>query len=167
MSTRIIARVLAAASTALVLACAANPDPVPLVGERSELDALAGEWSGEYTGGSSGGGSIALTITAGADTAHGDVLMTPTTSGRPVTAAEDPNEHVRHARSSEVLRIAFVHVGGGEVQGRLEPFTSPECNCRVSAVFRGRVEGDRIRGSFRTTDPNGYSRDGEWSVRRR
>ena len=60
-------------------------------------------------------------------------------------------------------------VGGGGVQGSLEPFTSPECNCRVSAVFRGRVRGggNRIEGTFRTTDPNGYSRDGEWRVRRR
>ena len=169
MSTRPLARAVAAVAATLLLACAANPDPVPLQGARSELDALAGQWSGEYTGGSSGGGSIALTITAGADTAHGDVLMTPTASGRPVTAAEDPNEHVRHARSSEVLRIAFVRIGGGEVQGRLEPFTSPDCNCRVSAVFRGRVdvEADRISGTFRTTDPNGYARDGEWSVRKR
>ena len=170
MRTLSTARAVAAVAAAVVLAaCAANPDPVPLVGARSELDALAGEWTGEYSGGTSGGGSIALTITAGADTAHGDVLMTPTVSGRPVTAAEDPNEHVRHARSSEVLRIAFVRVGsGGEVQGRLEPYTSPECNCRVSAVFTGRVQdGNRIVGTFRTTDPNGYNRDGNWSVRKK
>lgn len=85
--------------------------------------------------------------------------MTPTVSGRPLTAVEDTHEHLTHARSAEVLRIAFVRVGGGEVQGSLEPFTSPECNCRVSAVFRGRVRGagDRIEGTFRTTDPNGCS----------
>ena len=152
---------------ALLAACSSNPSPVPLQGTRSDLDALAGEWVGEYSGGSSGGGSIALTITAGADTAHGDVLMTPTVTGRPLVAGEDPTEHLRHARSSEVLRIAFVRVEGGEVVGRLEPYTSPDCNCRVSAVFRGRMDGDRIAGTFRTTEPNGTGRDGSWRVSRK
>ena len=160
---------VAAATVVVLAACSGNPPAVPLEGARSELDALAGEWVGDYTGGSSGSGSITLNITAGADTAHGDVLMTPTVTGRPLTAVADSHEHLTHARSAEVLRIAFVRVGGGEVQGSLEPFTSPECNCRVSAVFRGRVRGggNRIEGTFRTTDPNGYSRDGEWRVRRR
>lgn len=169
MRTAPVVAAAAFAVLAALAACAGNPPAVPLEGPRPELDALAGDWYGEYTGGSSGSGSITLSITAGTDTAHGDVMMTPVATGRPLAPVEEPGVHLQHAPAAELLRIAFVRISGGEVQGSLEPFISPDCNCRVSAVFRGRVRGggNRIEGTFRTTDPNGYVREGEWSVRKR
>jgi len=44
---------------------------------------------------------------------------------------------------------------------RTDPL-APECECRVSATFRGRVEGKRIDGTFRTADLNGGERTGQW-----
>ena len=58
----------------VMVACA--PNPVPVLGTRTDIAALTGEWVGTYTSGESGReGSIVFQLEAGADTAQGDVMM--------------------------------------------------------------------------------------------
>jgi hypothetical protein len=153
-------------AAAAVGACRSQPSLVPLQGSPPEIAALAGEWSGEYGGAQSGrSGSIVLRITAGGDTAYGDVVMVANTGQRPV-AAHDAREHQAHARSAEVLRVAFVRVGAGQVSGVLEPYVAPDCQCRVTTSFSGTVRDNVIEGTFVTRGAGALEQSGRWRVSR-
>src|SRR5207249_10261723 len=66
-------------------ACGASRSPVPLVGAATDVSALTGQWSGDYSSSESGrSGSIEFTLRAAGDTAFGDVVMVPTMLGRPL-----------------------------------------------------------------------------------
>jgi hypothetical protein len=164
MSARMLVLVaLLGASTA---ACRYQPSPLTLQGSPPEIAALAGEWAGEYSGTQSGrSGSISLHITAGGDTAYGDVVMVTNTGQRPV-AAHQAGEHLAHARSADVLRISFVRVAQGRVTGLLEPYVAPDCQCRVTTSFTGTVGSDVIEGTFTTRGPGGLEQSGRWRVSR-
>src|SRR2546428_8302678 len=86
MSSR--TRPLHAALAALVTACAAAHQPaVPLAGTARDVAALAGQWEGSYASAATGrSGSISFTLSAGSDSAFGDVIMIPRGWGRPLQA---------------------------------------------------------------------------------
>ena len=148
----------------VVVACRSQPSLVPLRGSPPEIAALAGEWSGEYGGAQSGrSGSIMLRITAGGDTAYGDVVMVAKTGQRSI-AAHDLREHQAHAQSADVLRVAFVRVGAGRVSGMLEPYVAPDCQCRVTTSFSGTVRDNVIEGTFVTRGGSGLEQSGQWRV---
>jgi hypothetical protein len=160
--TLIRAALLLGAATA----CRYQPTPLPLQGSPPEIAALAGEWNGEYTGTQSGrSGSISLRITAGGDTAYGDVVMVTNAGQRPVPAHGE-REHLAHARAANVLQIAFVRVAEGQVTGVLEPYVAPDCQCQVTTSFSGTVQGDVIDGTFVTRGPGGLEQSGRWRVSR-
>ncbi len=148
-------------------ACRHQPSPpLTLRGSPPEIAALAGEWGGDYSGAQSGrSGTISLRITAGGDTAYGDVLMVTNGGQRPV-AAHGEREHLAHARSAEVLRIAFVRVAEGRVTGVLEPYVAPDCQCQVTTSFSGTVQGNVIEGTFTTRGSGILEQSGRWRVSR-
>jgi hypothetical protein len=161
------ARVVALAMLGTLPACRYQPSPLLLQGTPPEIAALAGEWNGEYSGVQSGrDGSITLRITAGRDTALGDVVMVGN-SGQQLVAAHGPREHLAHARSADVLRITFVRVAEGRVSGALEPYTAPDCQCVVTTTFAGAVRGDVVDGTFVTRGAGGLEQTGRWRVTRR
>ena len=150
---------------ALTLACASLPDPVPVFGDIDDVSALVGEWSGEYDAGSAGrAGSIVFDLRSTTDTARGDVMMIPRTSGRApiVQGTHAPVE----ARRSQVISISSLRVAGGEVTGTLAPYTDPDCNCTVRTTFTGTLHGDTIDGTF-VTRGAGREQSGRWSVSRK
>jgi hypothetical protein len=152
----------------LIGACRYEPSPVELQGAPADISALAGSWSGEYVGFQSGrSGFISLTVNAGSDTAWGEVVMTPARQEPVVAVDAASHAHLEHARASEVLRIMFVRVSGGLVQGSLEPYIAPDCRCAVSTTFRGAVQGKAIKGDFVTTGEFGLKQTGSWSLSRR
>lgn len=70
--------------------CASNRAPVPVTGERAELAAMAGRWEGWYRSDETGrSGSIVFRLTAGGDSAAGDVVMTPAGAGNLAPRMED------------------------------------------------------------------------------
>ena len=150
-----------------MMACQSTPEVVPVVGTSSDVSSLVGEWNGEYDGGASGrSGSIVFVLRSATDTAHGDVLMIPRTSGETVTA------EARHGqlqlRSNQVLKIAFVRVANGEVTGTLDPYTDPDCKCTVQTTFTGRVRGNTIEGTFVTRGSQlPREQSGRWRVTKR
>jgi hypothetical protein len=164
MSRSALAAIALAAS---IGACRYQPTPVPLLASTADIAALSGTWNGEYSSLQSGrSGSISFTIKAGKDTAYGDVVMTPT-SGQPLRAADaDSRGHVEHSQFADVLRVTFVRVIGGMIEGSLEPYVAPDCKCVVTTVFQGVLKGDSIDGTYVTHGAMGLRQEGNWSVQR-
>ncbi|GMV09226.1 MAG: hypothetical protein AMXMBFR55_09600 [Gemmatimonadota bacterium] len=157
-----------AALVSLTAACAANPSPVHVAGATSEIDRLAGEWTGEYTSVETGrSGSITFTLRAGSDTAFGDVVMIPRALAPLPTAPRAPSGMT--PTSPKVLSISFVRISANVVSGTLEPYPSPDCGCTLSTVFRGTLAGDRIEGTFTSThsDPMAPAQQGRWWATRK
>ena len=53
------------------------------------------------------------------------------------------------------------------MEGSLEPYVAPDCNCVVTTVFRGTVAGNQIQGDFVTRGESGLRQEGRWSVTRK
>lgn len=166
--TRLALVALAMLASASLAACRASTPAVPVMGARADLAALVGEWVGEYSSPESGrSGSIVFVLVAGADTAHGDVVMTPRGSGE----QPSPNEPAAAAGARPLpqpISIRFVRLANGRVSGTLEPYRDPELGGVVSTVFTGTIDGDRIGGTFTTTGGNlPRAQQGEWHATRR
>lgn len=165
--------VLGVLPLAVLAACVARPDPVPVRGSAAGLTALAGAWSGWYEAAESGrAGSIAFALVGGADTARGDVVMIPRGWREPIGPAPYPSEGPPIDRSApEVLTIAFVEIADGEgrrVVGAMDPYRDPECGCTLRTTFTGLVRGDTVAGTFSTRHlESGVLTGGRWLVVRR
>jgi hypothetical protein len=150
-----------------LVACRYQPTPVAVQGADVDISTIAGEWVGEYSSAQSGrSGAITFSVQAGRDTAFGDVTMSPQLNQTLRAADYGTPAHERHVSSPASLRITFVRVRGGTVEGSLEPYIAPDCNCTVSTVFRGTLQGNEIRGDFVTRGAGGLHQTGSWSVRR-
>ena len=148
--------------------CATTSDTVPVQGTEGELEFLVGTWTGEYTGDESErSGTLTFELQAGADTAHGHVLMDP---ARDVGYARGPAEDrpfVRAGAAPVAIGIRFVRLRGGLLEGRLAPYEDPVCGCPLATTFSGRLEGDVIRGTFETVHSrDGRRETGRWHVRK-
>lgn len=153
----------------LLGACAANTARVPLYGEPG---ALAGEWSGRYVSEETGrSGTIVFRLTAGQDTARGDVVMMVPRSAGEAPGFVPAGGVVWQApltQDARVLTIRFVQVEDGRVRGRLDPYSDPACSCMVETVFEGGLQGDVITGTFVTRQlERPSSQRGRWQVTRR
>lgn len=155
---------------AALLGCSRTPPPVPVQATDAALADLAGRWEGEYSSDETGrSGSIVFTLAAGRDTATGDVLMIPRSTGVPLRPAERARPQQRDDPAApEVLTIRIVRVSGKEVRGELLPYRAPDCACTLETVFTGTVSGDRITGIFTTYgDPRAKPSSGRWEVKRK
>lgn len=128
----------------LLAACRVDPMPVPVEGD---IAGLAGEWTGDYHSDESGRmGSIIFSLTAGTDTAHGEVTMVPREhQEQPRDPAQVPE--VWRPRPL-ILSIAFIRATGGSVTGRLDPYRDPECGCMLETTFSGRLVADTLSGTY-------------------
>lgn len=166
MSRSAIAALLGAALVGAA-GCRYQPTPVPLLGKPADIAALVGSWSGGYLSVQSGrSGTVSFTVVAGKDTAFGDVVMIPT-HGQPFIAADEPRYHAIHSSAPDVLKVTFVRVIGGMIEGTLEPYLAPDCHCTVTTVFQGVLKGNTINGQYVTSGGYGLRQQGEWSVQRK
>lgn len=149
----------------LAMGCALNPAPVPVEGPKEDIQALVGEWVGEYRSIETGrSGSIMFTLAAGSDTAFGDVVMVPKDAG---ITPDTPPATTRQAQ--QVLTIRFVRVVEGTVVGTIDPYPSPDCGCQLLTTFRGALAGNRIEGTF-TIHHSGHemvAQKGSWWATRK
>ena len=156
-----------AAAALLVGGCSFRPTPVPLAGDRTSIIALAGTWTGTYRGTESGRtGNITFTIQVSGDTAFGDVLMESPPGIPVVQPADDPRAHQAHARGPRLLAVRFLDIVGGQVEGALEQYVAPDCDCTVFTTFTGYVRGDTVRGTFITRGRLIAAQTGVWAVAR-
>ena len=141
--------------------------PIPLEGSASEVAALAGTWTGRYRSDRGGGhGTIAFTLGAGTDTAHGRVDMT----FAPALALYGESAVRELPRQPcTAIDIAVVRVADGSIRGTLAPYWNPACDCRAVSVFEGRLTGGQLGGTFVTTREGGDAAlsTGRWQVERK
>ena len=167
--TRVAYRAALVGGAALLLsACHYRPTPVVLQASAGDIISLAGTWEGTYQGKESERtGTISFTIEAGKDTAYGDVLMEGPPRAQFIAADVSSGEHRAHSRAPEVLRITWVGLHRGYVEGAIEPYIAPDCQCTVKTLFNGYVDddGDVIKGEFVTTGPS-IRQTGTWTVRK-
>lgn len=153
--------------TASLVGCGGTQTPVPVVGLEADISRLAGQWEGEYSSVESGrSGSITFKLVAGADSATGDVLMTPQWLNRPSGGNMQPGPTTQPV--AQPLSIRFVRVSGGQVSGALEPYPDPNCGCTLHTTFVGRLQGDTLQGSYSSVHEQ--TRDvqkGRWRVVRK
>lgn len=164
MSIRISA---GAALLAVLTGCGGSQSPVPVVGRGVDISKLAGQWSGDYSSVETGrSGSITFTLSAGSDTASGDVVMTPRfNAGAPAGQSAAPTTM---APASQAIDIKFVRVTGGQVSGALAPYTDPTCNCPLHTTFVGRLVGDTLSGTYMSRHENSQdTQQGRWRVVRK
>ena len=160
---------LALGLAVVVATCSLNPPPAPISGDADTIGFLAGEWTGVYESDDTGRvGDIFFRLTAGADTAQGEVLMASRPGRHDLPEPEPGQPEMTSTRPPPVLSIEFIRAGGPWVYGALETYADPLTGQSLETTFTGRiVEGDRIMGQFKTS-PVGSSVTsiGTWSVRR-
>ena len=152
-----------------VAACATAP-PIPMNASPADIELLAGEWDGTYSSQDTGrNGSIWFKLIAGEDHAHGDVFMIPL--GRLEPYYRYPADNRRPAAErpdmSRVLTVRFARLSGGLLNGQLDPYWDPDCSCQAVTVFRGRLSGDTLKGTFDTRLGFGRVATGRWVADRR
>lgn len=160
MIARVIA-VVAAFAVALLLASCATGRMIVLEGEPTSLAFLSGEWDGSFSGDDNGAqGTLWLSLIAGEDHAHGDVRMTP--RDRSPYGRFDAREAWRGEEPTTYLDIRWIGIEAFVVEGTLEPFLDPTCNCRAQTTFRGRLGDNRLDGTYLTQLADGTLRTGRW-----
>ena len=161
---------LVVAAVSALAGCGGSPAPVPVTGVPADIAQLAGEWGGDYRAEDSGrSGSIVFKLSAGADTARGDVVMIPRGGNEPPPPEPRPAAGVGLPANGQVLSIAFVRAAGGAVSGELVPYPDPECSCMLMTRFEGRIRGNAIEGTFasRDAETNRELRSGRWKVKKK
>ncbi len=161
----IIATLIAASSAA----CVSRSPSIELTSSDFDLNPLVGEWRGGYSSAETGRtGTIAFTLRAGEGAASGNVVMIP----RADSLLTDEERAALGSTSSpgkSVLKIHFVRKEGGGVNGTLEPYRDPDCNCSVTTTFQGVFRDARtIEGTYTTvpSTPGGSVTSGKWKVTR-
>ncbi|NNG16518.1 MAG: hypothetical protein HKM89_08560 [Gemmatimonadales bacterium] len=147
-----------------VSACASKNLPVPVLGSVEELAAVCGVWVGEYRDASSTrAGSIRFSLEAGSDTAFGDVVMIASGRDRSFTPQADRYREEQRRESPRRLMISFVRIAQSRIQGRLEPYVDPECDCTVETVFVGKLSDDMLEGTYESyLGGRNTPRTGQW-----
>jgi hypothetical protein len=165
---RLLGGLAIAACVSLLGACAGTAPPIPVGGSPADIAALAGQWTGDYDSPAAGrSGSIVFTLSAGADTANGDVVMLPRVWNSPAAGVK-PGGPQTPPVTAQALSISFVRASDGHVTGRLDPYHDPDCDCMVVTTFDGRLKGDTIEGTFVTTNnEKAAPRRGTWKVSRK
>jgi len=157
------------ALTLAIPGCSSSPAPVPMAGAPADIGQMAGEWGGEYQGeNTSRSGSIVFQLSAGTDTAYGDVVMFSHERQASPAASQGPMAGLPIARAPDVLTIAFVRADSGGLEGRLAPYRDPDCDCILDTRFEGQIHGDVIEGTYTSRPRDGGTiQNGTWKVKRK
>lgn len=164
LSVHALAGLIGAAAIALSGCTAATT--VSVQGAPADLSALTGEWRGTYTSPDlDRQGTIWFRLVEGEDHAHGDVRMTPRRRSEPYQPYDEL--HQRPHEPTQFLSIRVVQVSSNDVQGILEPYWDPDCECVATTTFRGQRDRNRLQGTFETRLMTGTTVTGRWRADRR
>ena len=153
------------AAFATTIACARRTPGIELGSSDFDLNPLVGQWRGSFSSAQTGRtGTIAFNLNAGESAATGNVVM----FSKPDSLLT-PEERDLAANVPErtVLRIHFVRKEGGSVNGGLDPYRDPECDCTVTTLFTGTfTNSSTIEGSYTTvrSTPGSDIVSGKWKV---
>jgi hypothetical protein len=152
--------------------CGWRRTPVPVLSDTGSTALLVGNWAGEYSSKETGRvGSISFELASEKDTAYCDVVMVPRTpvNATPAQANQAIQGGARLQAAGQPLKIQFVRLGDKRVTGTLEPYTDPDCGCRVVTTFVGVFTSpNTIEGTYTTrgTDMLHQTTGGQWKVTR-
>ena len=156
-------------------ACAGGPPrsapmpTVPVEGSARDLRWLAGDWVGEFVSSRDGRrGTIAFSLSAGRDSAQGQVVFTGPTP--PLRCTDPVSAATTHRATGEiVLTFARIDVADRAVGGWLQLYPDPELGCLMDTWFEGEVWGDTLTGMYfsHPADTVGALRLGSWWAARR
>ena len=151
---------------AVTIAGCASATLIPMTGTVADLSALAGEWNGTYEARESARrGTMWLKLAGGANQANGEARMIPrgqSDSYGPDNPAKSPPR-----QPTQFLSISFIRVSSHDIDGRLDQYWDPNCQCFANTVFRGRLYGDELKGTFETRLANGAVASGRWRATRK
>jgi len=150
-------------------ACA-PPPAIEMPGAPRSTVALVGEWDGSFRGRAIGDtGSIWFKLVAGEDHAHGDVLLKSQGAAAPFVRYAPVTDRLetRPPAVPAMLTIHFVRIDGDLVEGVLDPYFDPSCDCEAMTTFTGRLFENRITGTFVTKLAGDAITTGSWQVTRR
>jgi hypothetical protein len=163
--------IAAVAAIMLVPGCALRAPKTEVTADDFDLSPLVGQWSGEYNSESTGrAGDISFVLRAGEVSASGRIEMVAREPENIIVPPDRPMENGRlTAPARRLLTIHFVRKEGRRVIGLLDPYTDPDCACRVTTAFEGAfTDGHTIEGTYSTISselahiPTG----GHWKVTR-
>jgi hypothetical protein len=159
------------AASALVLGCALRPPKTEVTADNFDLAPLVGEWRGDYASQGTGrNGDISFLLRAGEVSASGRIEMLAREPQAVVVPVDRPMVNGRlNVPARQVLTIHFVRKEGNRVIGMLDPYTDPECACRVTTTFEGVFLDSRtIAGTYNTlsTELAHHPTGGQWKVTR-
>jgi hypothetical protein len=164
-----LAYICAAAAAGSILGCASNPPSTEVSSSDFDLNPLVGQWQGQYSSAQTGRkGTIAFTLRAGEASASGNIVMIPRVDSTLTPAERELLSNVE-APGRTVLKIHFIRKEGGNLNGTLDPYRDPDCNCPVTTTFQGSFRDARtIEGTFSTvpSQPGFSVTGGTWKVTR-
>ena len=126
-----------AALAASTVACATKPPGIALTSSDFDLQPLVGVWRGDYSNPQTGRrGTIAFSLRAGESFASGNVVMIPKPDSL-LTAEERELASDVPSTGRSVIPIHFIRKEGGSLNGTLDPYRAPDCDCIVTTTFQG------------------------------
>jgi len=135
----------------LTVGCAGKQPGIGVSASDFDLQPLVGVWRGSYSNPLTGrNGTIGFSLRAGESFASGSVVMIPkpdsllTEEERELLSEETP-------AGRTVLSIKFIRKEGGSLNGTLNPYRSPDCDCTVNTTFEGTFkDAATLVGTFTT-----------------
>lgn len=154
---------------ASIAACGRRPPSIELSSSDFDLNPLVGEWRGTYSSPVTGRtGTIAFTLRAGEGAASGNVVMIPKADSLLTPEEREAVSNVSSAQRA-LLKIHFVRKEGGTLNGTLDPYRDPDCDCLATTTFHGVFrDAGTIDGTFTTVPsaPGGSVTSGKWTAKR-
>ena len=161
--------IAAAGASALALGCSLRAPKTEVTADDFDLAPLVGQWTGEYSSRETGRtGDISFVLRAGEVAAFGRIEMVAREPENVVVPADRPMVNGRLAiPARQLLTIHFVRKEGNGVIGLLDPYTDPDCACKVTTSFQGVFTDSRtIEGTYNTigADLAHIPTGGHWKV---
>ena len=158
---------IAAVGTAATIGCARRPPGIELASSDFDLNALVGQWRGNFSSAQTGRtGTIAFNLNAGESAASGNVVMFPKPDS---LLTPEEREEATNVPDRTVLKIHFLRKEGGSINGGLDPYLDPACDCIVTTFFTGSfTDPATIEGTYTTvrSTPGHDIVSGKWKVTR-
>jgi hypothetical protein len=149
----------------VLAACTYHPSLFPVIGRIDDKSRLTGEWIGEFSSAHPDRSrSIAFQLEPGRDSASGEVSLEPSYVGQGIR--QQAQGLYPRVSTTTVVRIRYVHAEESTVEGVLEPYHDPDCDCVVTTTFLGVVRGDSITGEY-VSRGEWTTRQGAWRMSRR
>jgi hypothetical protein len=161
--------IIAAVLSVSTLACATKPPGTEISASDFNLEPLVGVWRGDFNSAQTGRtGIVAFTLRAGESSAKGNVVMIPRPDSLLTPEEREMLENGTLAGRS-VVPITFIRKEGGSMNGVLDPYRAPDCDCTVTTTFAGTfTDANTIEGTYTTvpSKPGASVTGGTWKVKR-